>query len=500
MKLTVTSIMNMSEDEIYASIEPIIEQIYQEYKYLNLSKEDMKQIVGSVIVQSVTDYSSDKNYDSYLQDLLRKRLDYETQQKLKEDDKKEAIINSYINNIATTDQENNISISLRRLSRFFYKYHIILDPELVINLINQNSILIHTLKKVVDDNKKLMIDHNLVELFDDRNIISLLEVYCDSHNINIQDNHYNEKEDFADYDSSLDDPLKEYLKEISKNPLLTKEQEQDLAFKYKKGDMTARQTLINRNLRLVVSVAKKIHNTDLSFLDLIQEGNLGLIKAVEKFDPEKGYKLSTYATWWIKQAMSRAIADKGRNIRIPVHMIEKINKYKKVRISLENKLGKEPSITEIAHEMNISIETAKELNRLQYDTASLNTPLTEGEDSEELQNMISAKDEPLEDSYSQTELSGKLVSVMKDCLTDREIETMNLRYGLKDGKPRTLEEVGDILGVTRERIRQIESKALAKLRNPKFSKQLIDFVAVVPSNNNNNTSIQAYNKSVRKSK
>ena len=150
--------------------------------------------------------------------------------------------------------------------------------------------------------------------------------------------------------------------------------------------------------------------------------------------------------------------------------------------------------------MNISIETAKELNRLQYDTASLNTPLTEGEDSEELQNMISAKDEPLEDSYSQTELSGKLVSVMKDCLTDREIETMNLRYGLKDGKPRTLEEEGDILGVTRERIRQIESKALAKLRRPKFSKQLIDFVAVVPSNNNNNTSTQAYNKSVRKSK
>lgn len=485
MKLTVTSIMNMSEDEIYASIEPIIEKIYQEYKYLNLSKKDMKQIVGSVIVQSVTDYSSDKNYDSYLQELLKKRLDDETQQKLKEDDQKEEIINRFINSMATKDDNGKEKISLKIISHFLKKYHIEMDLDSILELISSNAILENTLKETVENHRDLITENKLYHISKDQNILGLIEGYCMDHDIEIKDvDDSNTLENFIDSDHYLDDSVKQYLKEISRKPLLTAEETKELAIKYKQGDMKARQTLIERNLKLVVSVAKKMPKNYLSFLDLIQEGNLGLIKAIEKFDPEKGTRISTYATWWIRQAIWRGIADTGRNVRLPVHMNEQINQYRKAKSSFEKEFGREPSLAEIAQGMNIPLDTVRKLNIYLHDTTSLNVPLSDEADSEELQNMLPSQEESVEDSSIHRELQEKLPRILKENLTERELKVMYLRFGLEDGKIRTLEEIGREFDVTRERIRQIESKAIRKLKSPKVSRQLRDFVDFTPEQRN----------------
>ena len=274
---------------------------------------------------------------------------------------------------------------------------------------------------------------------------------------------------------AIDDPVKVYLKEIGRVPLLTPEEEIDLAIRISSGDEAAKKRLSEANLRLVVSIAKRYLGRGMQFLDLIQEGNLGLIKAVEKFDYTKGFKFSTYATWWIRQAITRAIADQARTIRIPVHMVETINKVKKVSSQLLHTNGHEPTADEISDELDMPVDKVREIMRVAQEPVSLETPIGEEEDSH-LGDFIPDDDAPApQDAASHTLLREQLSDVL-DTLTPREEKVLRLRFGLEDGRSRTLEEVGKEFNVTRERIRQIEAKALRKLRHPSRSKKLKDFL------------------------
>ena len=274
---------------------------------------------------------------------------------------------------------------------------------------------------------------------------------------------------------SIEDPVRMYLKEIGKVPLLTAEEEIELAKRMENGDEEAKNALAEANLRLVVSIAKRYVGRGMLFLDLIQEGNLGLIKAVEKFDYNKGYKFSTYATWWIRQAITRAIADQARTIRIPVHMVETINKLIRVSRQLLQTLGREPSPEEIAQEMNIPEEKVREILKISQEPVSLETPIGEEEDSH-LGDFIEDDNVPAPAEAATQMLLREQLDKVLDSLTDREKKVLRLRFGLDDGRQRTLEEVGKEFNVTRERIRQIEAKALRKLRHPSRSKQLKDYL------------------------
>ncbi len=274
---------------------------------------------------------------------------------------------------------------------------------------------------------------------------------------------------------SIEDPVRMYLKEIGKVPLLTAEEEVDLAQRMEQGDMDAKKKLAEANLRLVVSIAKRYVGRGMLFLDLIQEGNLGLIKAVEKFDYKKGYKFSTYATWWIRQAITRAIADQARTIRIPVHMVETINKFVRVQRQLLQELGREPYPEEIAAQMNMPVERVREIQKISLEPVSLETPIGEEEDSH-LGDFIQDDNVPVPAEAAAFTLLREQLEEVLGTLTEREQKVLKLRFGLEDGRARTLEEVGKEFKVTRERIRQIEAKALRKLRHPSRSRKLKDYL------------------------
>ncbi|MCR5774978.1 MAG: RNA polymerase sigma factor RpoD [Lachnospiraceae bacterium] len=274
---------------------------------------------------------------------------------------------------------------------------------------------------------------------------------------------------------SIEDPVRMYLKEIGKVPLLSAEEEVELAKRMEIGDQEAKNKLAEANLRLVVSIAKRYVGRGMLFLDLIQEGNLGLIKAVEKFDYRKGYKFSTYATWWIRQAITRAIADQARTIRIPVHMVETINKLIRVSRQLLQELGREPTPEEIAVQMNMPVDKVREILKISQEPVSLETPIGEEEDSH-LGDFIQDEQVPVPADAAAFELLKEQLNEVLDTLTEREQKVLRLRFGLDDGKARTLEEVGKQFNVTRERIRQIEAKALRKLRHPSRSRKLKDYL------------------------
>ena len=274
---------------------------------------------------------------------------------------------------------------------------------------------------------------------------------------------------------SIEDPVRMYLKEIGKVPLLSADEEIELAKRMELGDEEAKKKLAEANLRLVVSIAKRYVGRGMLFLDLIQEGNLGLIKAVEKFDYRKGYKFSTYATWWIRQAITRAIADQARTIRIPVHMVETINKLIRVSRQLLQELGREPSPQEIADEMDIPVERVREILKISQEPVSLETPIGEEEDSH-LGDFIQDDNVPVPAEAAAFTLLKEQLNEVHGTLTEREQKELKLRFGLEDGRARTLEEVGKVFNVTRERIRQIEAKALRKLRHPSRSRKLRDYL------------------------
>ena len=327
------------------------------------------------------------------------------------------------------------------------------------------DIAMEELDKIYD-----LIEANNIELIDDLGDLARDAITDETDMVKTDDDGTGESKAIA-----MDDPVRVYLKEIGRVPLLTSEEEIELAIRISDDDKKAKQRLAEANLRLVVSIAKRYVGRGMQFLDLIQEGNLGLIKAVEKFDYTKGFKFSTYATWWIRQAITRAIADQARTIRIPVHMVETINKVKKTSTQLLHKNGHDPSAEEIAEELDMSPDKVREILRLAQEPVSLETPIGEEEDSH-LGDFI-PDDEALSpaDAASISVLKEQLAEVLQT-LTPRESKVLKLRFGLEDGHPRTLEEVGKEFNVTRERIRQIEAKALRKLRHPSRSKKLRDFL------------------------
>lgn len=330
------------------------------------------------------------------------------------------------------------------------------------------------------------INDALEELDFDAEQVDKLYSTLENQNIDITDDLPNEAEEDltlpkeyleleAGVSEGIDDPVKVYLKEIGRVPLLTPDGEVELAKRMSEGDEDARERLVNANLRLVVSIAKRYVGRGMHFLDLIQEGNLGLIKAVEKFDYTKGFKFSTYATWWIRQAITRAIADQARTIRIPVHMVETINKVKKVSSQLLHENGHDPTAEEIAEVMNIAPDKVREILRVAQEPVSLETPIGEEEDSH-LGDFIPDEEAQVPAEAAYQSLLREQLSDVLSTLTPREEKVLRLRFGLEDGRPRTLEEVGKEFNVTRERIRQIEAKALRKLRHPSRSKRLKDFL------------------------
>lgn len=334
-----------------------------------------------------------------------------------------------------------------------------------------------TYKEVMDTLEELELDPEQIERIYDRFEAANIDVVEETNAAEeiVEDIAEIETEIVAAEGISIDDPVRMYLKEIGKVPLLTAAEEISIAKRMADGDEEARKELIDANLRLVVSVAKKYVGKGLLFLDLIQEGNLGLIKAVEKFDYRKGYKFSTYATWWIRQAITRAIADQARTIRIPVHMVETINKLIRCQRQLIQELGREPRPEEIAKEMDITVEKVHEIKKIAQEPVSLETPIGEEEDSH-LGDFIPDEDAPEPATVASFTLLREQLMEVLDTLTPREEMVIRLRFGLDDGKTRTLEEVGRVFKVTRERIRQIEAKALRKLRQPSRSKKLRDFL------------------------
>lgn len=290
-----------------------------------------------------------------------------------------------------------------------------------------------------------------------------------------EDEEETESRSLASSRAKTNDPVRMYLKEIGRVDLLTAEQEVELAKRIEEGDPIAKQELAEANLRLVVSIAKRYVGRGMSFLDLIQEGNMGLMKAVEKFDYKKGFKFSTYATWWIRQAITRSIADQARTIRIPVHMVETINKLVRIQRQLLQDLGREPTPEEIGAEMDLPTEKVRNIMKISQEPVSLETPIGEEDDSH-LGDFIEDSEAMRPDEYTNQELLKEQLNEVLDTLTDREENVLRLRFGLEDGQTKTLEQVGQQFGVTRERIRQIEAKALRKLRHPSRLKQLKDFL------------------------
>ncbi|MBQ8299010.1 MAG: RNA polymerase sigma factor RpoD [Clostridia bacterium] len=341
-----------------------------------------------------------------------------------------------------------------------------------------------TYKEIIDILEKHQLDANQVEKIYEVLETANIEIIEDTEEPDFEELEDIEEEDIKLEDIetmdvpdsvSVDDPVRLYLKEIGKISLLTAEQEIEYASKMMEGDEDAKKKLSEANLRLVVSIAKKYVGRGMLFLDLIQEGNLGLIKAVEKFDYRKGYKFSTYATWWIRQAITRAIADQARTIRIPVHMVETINKLIRTSRHLLQQLGREPTIEEIAAEMEMPVERVKEIKKVAQEPVSLETPIGEEEDSH-LGDFIPDDDAPSPSELAAYTLLREQLDEIIETLTPREAKVLRLRFGLDDGKARTLEEVGKEFQVTRERIRQIEAKALRKLRHPSRSKKLKDYM------------------------
>ncbi|AMA72369.1 MULTISPECIES: RNA polymerase sigma factor RpoD [Aneurinibacillus] len=319
------------------------------------------------------------------------------------------------------------------------------------------------------------------EYLNDQGIEVINESEDDDHDDIIPQDDSEDHEDYNFDDLSvppgvkINDPVRMYLKEIGRVPLLSAEEEIELAKRIEQGDEEAKRRLAEANLRLVVSIAKRYVGRGMLFLDLIQEGNMGLIKAVEKFDYQKGYKFSTYATWWIRQAITRAIADQARTIRIPVHMVETINKLIRVSRQLLQELGREPTPEEIAEKMDLTPEKVREIMKIAQEPVSLETPIGEEDDSH-LGDFIEDQDALAPSDAAAYELLKEQLEDVLDTLTEREENVLRLRFGLDDGRTRTLEEVGKVFGVTRERIRQIEAKALRKLRHPSRSKRLKDFL------------------------
>ena len=457
----------LNQEKILEELTPSIEKLRKEYSFSEIESTKFKEVVRDSINQVFEDKID--LAENKINSIFKRKFENNMNRFLKDQFKNEKTSLTIINNYIDTNLDINNKSALKeldKLDKFFKNIKIYPEPNIYLDLLNNAKIQKLTREVVKENFNQIKKDEFIL---DNVSINSLIDSYCMKEHI---------KRDTDDENTETplgEDYVRMYLQDI-RMPLLSREEELELAKRILEDDEEAKQKLAESNLRLVVSIAKKYVGRGMLFLDLIQEGNMGLIKAVEKFDYKKGFKFSTYATWWIRQAITRAIADQARTIRIPVHMVETINKLIRISRHLLQLLGREPTPEEIAEEMEIPVEKVMEIQKIAQDPVSLETPIGEEDDSH-LGDFIPDDESPApQDSAAYTLLKEQLEEVMQT-LTPREAKVLKLRFGLEDGKARTLEEVGREFQVTRERIRQIEAKALRKLRHPSRSKRLKDYMS-----------------------
>ena len=453
-----------SEKQIYDLCLPIIKETYNSYEYL-LNEEDYTLIVLEEISKSKENYQN-KNYQKDLKRKIILRLSEKINEELNNDSIK--LINNYLNNKFI--EVNNYKQALNNfnsLNSFFKTHNYTPNPDIIIELLNKNEIFNKMIELIFKHYQNLIISGKFESIYDNDLLLITVDSYCMIKNIEIKDF---DNIRYDELDTNLPDSISMYLKEIGEKKILTPEEEKELGLKIAQGDAKAKEEFIERNLKLVVSIAKKYVGRGLDLLDLIQEGNIGLMNAIDKYDVNKGFKFSTYATWWIKQSIGRALADKGRNIRLPVHVYEKIRTYKKTVSDLDSKLGRQPTVNEIANAMGLSISSVVNIFKIQDDTTSINKTIGDEEDTE-IEELIPSKENSPEETAINNTLQFQVQDLFEKCnLKPKEIDILMLRYGINAKRPMTLFEVGEKYHVTRERIRQIEAKALMKIRRSKYVK------------------------------
>lgn len=472
MEKNISEIKNMTQHQLESLLNPFIEKERLKYNYINLPQSiylsELKEIEdtmdfsdGEIDIESMIKNCSKR----YIADMLE------------EEKKFPKIVNNFIKkNIKPQNKYQDNIISFEKIVNFFHDFDCFPPPNLLIELIDKNDTLNKILQDVVENNLEILQKCDIDSKFSDDISKNFIELYCLKNNIEIKKDDDIQEEDYTEFITDItntvytDDSVKMYLQEIHK-PILTKEQEKSLALRIRNGDEKAKELFIERNLRLVIKVARKYTGHGISFLDLIQEGNLGLIKAVDKFDVTKGYKFSTYATCWIRQSIQRSLGDKSRNIRLPVHLYEKVKKYELLKKELSLKFNREPTFEELSKKMRVSIDTIYKYERLEHDTISLN--MIVGDEDSELEDFISLSTESIDNQFIEEDLKDVIENLLKNSnLTTKEIDILKLRFGIGTNDPKTLEETGKIYGVSRERIRQIQEKALKKIRRSYNVKEL----------------------------
>lgn len=466
MKLGLDQIKKLNTKEIAESLTVEIDKIYSSISYIGMNKKAFYELVQKEITKSKKDYSGNIDYIEYIKNKIQQELIKQIIKMLADTDTAVQIINNYANLYLSNDITNNSAIkNLYKLDKLFETYNYIPSPDVLLKLLESNEIISSSVTIIFNKYKNVIISGNLEKVFDTTTIIQLVEAYLIMNNIEIKEEPEN-KEEETDNDYMTADDVKMYLQEISRIPLLTPEEERYLAKRISQGDMAAREKFIESNLRLVVKMAKKYVDRGLALLDLIQEGNTGLIIAADRFDVKRNTRFSTYATSWIRQAITRAITDKGRNIRISSHLYYKMAKYRKIESILENELHRKPTTKEIAKRMGITETQAENIVTWQNDTLSMNYTSNDDEDNK-LEEIISSQDDGPETIAFTNDMQKEVRQILDECssLTPNERTVIIKRFGLEDNISLTLEETGKIIGVSRERTRQIEEKALTKLRS-----------------------------------
>ena len=468
MGLGLYKLQKMSVLEIYNNTISIVNETYDTYSFLNMSKEEFDNLVINVIEEAKNTYDGKTDYSIYLKKQLNKALKEELTNILSDDSNVFNIINGYINkNLKRVHDYTDAMSKFKNICDFLNTNGAVMTPDVIVLLFKNNKIFTSIVKKIFDYNHDMIMAGDLDNNIEDSFLKLVIDVYCGYNNIEIK-----EADKTDDSGILSGDSVHQYMQEIAAIPLLSPEQEKELGLKLAEGNKYARQKLIESNLRLVVTVAKRYTGRGFDFLDLIQDGNIGLITAVDRFDVSLGYKFSTYAVWWIRQSIDRAIYNKSKNIRVPVHLNEQVTKFNQVYGALERNMGQAPSLEEVAKEMNISVDKVIDLYKASQDTVSLNTPVGVDGDTE-LGEFIPSEDQNVDDVVLNSMLREYLEDIINQIrATDREKYVLRLRYGFIDGQEHTLDSVGKEFGVTRERIRQLEAKCLNKLRMHPKTKDL----------------------------
>lgn len=472
MEKNISEIKNMTQHQLESLLNPFIEKERLKYNYINLPQSIYLSKLKEI--EDTMDFSDGEiDIESMIKN-CSKRYIADT---LEEENQAIKVVSNFIKkNIKLKNKYQDNIISFEKIVNFFHDFNCFPPPNLLIELIDKNDTLNRILQDVVENNLEILQKYDIDSKFSDDISKNFIELYCLKNNIEIKKEDDIQEEDYTEFITNItntvytDDSVKMYLQEIHK-PILTKEQEKSLALRIRNGDEKAKELFIERNLRLVIKVARKYTGHGISFLDLIQEGNLGLIKAVDKFDVTKGYKFSTYATCWIRQSIQRSLGDKSRNIRLPVHLYEKVKKYELLKKELSLKFNREPTFEELSKKMRVSIDTIYKYERLEHDTISLN--MIVGDEDSELEDFISLSTESIDNQFIEENLKDVIENLLKNShLTTKEIDILKLRFGIGTNDPKTLEEAGKIYGVSRERIRQIQEKALKKIRRSYNVKEL----------------------------